>query len=135
MFDLAGTGAWETLATSAEVGAITLADVLAVGNATGGNNIVMGTFDAIVGQSTNPVSIRNGVDGFSALQSSDGFARVAATGFFESVLALKYALSSLSASILRLISSSCCHSNFSKVSTSLPYLAFITVYQRPSGAL
>ena len=48
VFDLAGTGAWETLATSAEVGAITLADVLAVGNTTGGTDIVVGDGDSIV---------------------------------------------------------------------------------------
>ena len=48
VFDLAGTGAWETLATSADLSSLTLADVLAVGNTTGGTDIVVGDGDSVV---------------------------------------------------------------------------------------
>ena len=60
-------------------GSETLAQTLALGNATGGNDIVMGVSDAIVGQTNNAVSIKNGSGGFIGLQSSGGFARVAVT--------------------------------------------------------
>ena len=60
-------------------GSETLAQTLALGNATGGNDIVMGAADAIVGQQNNAVNIKNGVDGFIGLQTSDGYARVATT--------------------------------------------------------
>lgn len=68
-------------------GGETLAETLALGNASGGNDIVMGPLDAITGQTNNPVRIKNGSGGFSALQTSGDFARVAAT---ETAVTLYY---------------------------------------------
>ena len=60
-------------------GSETLAQTLALGNASGGNDIVMGPLDAITGQTNNPVRIKNGSGGFSVIQTSGDYARVAVT--------------------------------------------------------
>ena len=77
VFDLAGTGAWETLATSAEVGAITLADVLAVGNTTGGTDIVVGDGDLILGD--DDIRLRPAAAKETRLETSAGVVRVQVT--------------------------------------------------------
>lgn len=83
VFDLAGTGAWETLATAADVSALTLADILAVGNTTGGTDIVLTDGDVITGTADPVIKPPAPYVGYAApgieLQTSSGFARVSTT--------------------------------------------------------
>ena len=57
----------------------TLAQTLASGNSTGGNDIVMGLADTIRSESNAPVLIKHSATQFTALQSSGGYSRVLAT--------------------------------------------------------
>jgi hypothetical protein len=72
-------------------GSETLAQTLALGNTTGGTDIELTAGDVIVGQQNNPLGLKNGFNGFVAVQTSDGFARVVST---ETDVALYYGANS-----------------------------------------
>lgn len=63
VFDLAGTGAWETLATVADLSSLTLADVLAVGNTTGGTDLSVSAGDDLLLTDTSKIIGSNGLVG------------------------------------------------------------------------
>lgn len=63
VFDLAGTGAWETLATAADVAALSLATVLAVGNTTGGTDLSVSAADDLLLTDTSKIIGSNGLAG------------------------------------------------------------------------
>ena len=80
VFDLAGTGAWETLAKAADVAALSLANVLAIGNTTGGTDIVLTDGDVITGTADPVIKPPLPTPGYGApgieLQSSAGVGRI-----------------------------------------------------------
>ena len=63
VFDLAGTGAWETLAKAADVAALSLANVLAVGNTTGGTDLSVSAADDLLLTDTSKIIASNGLAG------------------------------------------------------------------------
>lgn len=63
VFDLAGTGAWETLAKAADVAALSLATVLAIGNTTGGTDLSVSAADDLLLTDTSKIIASNGLAG------------------------------------------------------------------------